>query len=320
MGGTGAPTQTRWSYGNGSAPPTTERIILAQAESASGWSLAIKIFGAGAGLAAVLYAIGGGVDYLRYLRAGLPAIEALSLQGNRQILMTGAISVAFSVAFFGIAFVAIYFVAAGFILLLGRIQPPTRAAPTDDEQGGGGTGPRKLTDVVLRRIAGHSKARRVVAAVVGLVLIVVLASLGPEVGIGIGFDVAEAAGITGLLSGMVGLIPGGPDVISDMYTRLSKLSRLRRAAFCLVPVFVCRAAAAVLLPLEMPAAVARLTDGSCVTGLYLSRGGNAVHLVDGKTDQIFSISPIVLASITVGRNERVSRTSISTGSCSGIVT
>jgi hypothetical protein len=132
--------------------------------------------------------------------------------------------------------------------------------------------------------------------------------------------VAEAAGITGLLSGMVGLIPGGPDVISDMYTRLSKLSRLRRAAFRLVPVFVCGAAAAVPLPLEMPAAVARLTDGSCVTGLYLSRDGNAVHLVDGKTDQIFSISPIVLASITVGRNERVSRTSISTGSCSGIVT
>jgi hypothetical protein len=315
MAGSEVHTEVRWSGINGSTPPT-ERIVLVSAEPASRRSPAIEILGIGAGLAAYLYAIGGAVAFLRYLRAGLPASQAVSLLGSRQILTTGAISI----VFVGLVFVVIYLAAAQFIRFLGRIEPPTPAAPDDEEHGRGATGAERLAQALQRRVAGDSIARKIVAGVVGVALAAALVVGLPEAGLGIGVELAEIAGITGLLSGIVGLIPGGYDIVSRASTRLNEMSRRRRAAICLVPVTICGVIVTVLLPLKMPTAVARLTDGSCLTGLYLSRDGDGVHLVDGTTHQIFTVSTNVLASLTVGKSEQLSGTPINPQSCTGSVT
>jgi hypothetical protein len=83
----------------------------------------------------------------------------------------------------------------------------------------------------------------------------------------------------------------------------------------LVLVFVCGGSIAYFWPLRMPMSLVRLTDGTCLSGLYLGRDADGVHLADGKNRKILTIAASDLVAVQIGHFAPATSTPIARKGC-----
>jgi hypothetical protein len=259
------------------------------------------VLGGAAGILAAIYGLGGAVAYLRFVNGGLPADQALGLLGIRQILLFGAVSALVILP----STVLLVFIALKAQDRLRRYVPPspsTRQLP-----------PSWLRQLLSRKVPAVLLVGLVIAGIAFISAVVAGLALASLSGI-LAFDatsVSEAAGLAAIISGGLGtLFSWIESSATDAFRHLLTIRGVEMTIVVILVLFASGIALAIEVPLRMPDTWLRLSDGTCIRGLYLGRDSSGVHLVDGVGKKILTIASANIAALQIGQFEPAKETKI----------
>jgi len=221
------------------------------------------------------------VEYLRFAGAGLPPGQAIALMSSRQLLVVGVLVLLMTVP--------LWLVVSGFAWVWRKMQ---EKHPPRQEKGGHipPAGEVAAFGASLGFIAVF--AFQIVAFFADNKADATITSLANSLAL------ATALGsVLGALAAFLGATAWRP------FFRWSDLLRLPRqwlVGILLAVAVAAGASFAYFTPLKIPRASVQLRDGTCLTGLYLSRDSEGIHLIDGPSGSLFTVFQKDLVGIQVG--------------------
>jgi hypothetical protein len=281
----------------------------------SGGTNLLSALGVGAGLAAYAYGAGGVFEYLRFLHAKLPVIQALALVSSRELIVTGVIVGLFAIPLWVLTNLCAKLwdkhVQKGWTAL----EAWFRKQRDKMRQMKGATQPAEESGQAS--LALHRGGEGAAISTLAASLFVVVDAV---VGSGIGADAILAAlAAAGALGGILVAI-AVPFLAAVRKSGLLKLPGRWLASLFLGFALVGGASYAYFTPFYLTQAVVQLSSGGCLTGPYMSRDTGGIHLVDGKERSILTISAVDVSRVRLGNNSLVKSTPITTEPCPNAIT
>ena len=258
-------------------------------EKESGWTL-LGVLGVGAGLAVYAYAAGGIVEYLRFAGEGLPATQALALLSSQQLLVIGVV----------VALVAVPIWAT--LTLIRRLWVNVEARQRNRRHE-----PRGRVLQSVEDAAGAGFAGALVSALAAVVLGAIEATGAIDATVVLR-GVLSAVGVAGGIGAVIGI--GVSGLVAAGWRGFLALPRRWITVIFLALVLVGGATLAYFVPLSMTRTVLRLSNGTCLAGLYLARDGDDIELVDGRSKRLLSIAGDELAAVQIGRSMPVDSSAV----------
>jgi hypothetical protein len=256
--------------------------------------VALEAIGAGAGLVVYAYAAGGVVEYLRLAGAHLPAAQAVSMLSNQQLLIVGAFILLMAIP------IALAMRLAAWLWT--KVEARAEHARKSHPPSSGHRkqrGPRS-SSMLANEIAVLGV---LLGALAGLIFSVSAVVLPPKPG----WDseaAVSAITTSAAIGGIFALLTRFATVIRQRRIfKLRDLSRLPRrwiAVLVLLLALVGGSSLAYFAPLQLPSALLRLRNGSCLTGLYLSRDNENLNLVNGRSKALLAIAAKNVNAVQVG--------------------